>query len=108
MNNPAFDSEGFLINLAEWSETLAEDIARNENIQLQENHWEVIHLVRDFYQEFERSPNMRALINYMKRKLPEESRSKNANSIYLLTLFPESPAKRSCKIAGLPKPENCL
>ena len=108
MNTSLFDSEGFLIHLEYWSESMAEEIARNENIHLNEAHWEVIHLLRSFYQEFERSPNMRALINYMKRKLPEESVKEKANSIYLLTLFPESPAKRGSKIAGLPKPENCL
>ncbi len=108
MADTAFDNEGFLINLNDWSESMAEEIARNENIQLEEAHWEVIQLLRNFYQEFERSPNMRALINYMKRQLPAEHAKERANSIYLMKLFPESPAKRGSKIAGLPKPENCL
>jgi len=29
-------------------------------------------------------------------------------SIYLMSLFPGSPAKLGSKIAGLPKPDNCL
>ena len=30
------------------------------------------------------------------------------NSIYLLSLFPGNPAKLAAKIAGLPRPTNCL
>ena len=47
---------------------------------------------------------MRALVNYVRLKLgPDKGRS-----IYLLKLFPGSPAKIGSKIAGLPKPANCL
>lgn len=108
MANSNVDQEGFLINLDDWSEAMAEQLAAQESIVLSESHWQIIQLVRRFYQEFERSPNMRALINYMKRELPAEQAKQQAKSIYLLQLFPESPAKRACKIAGLPKPENCL
>tara|TARA_B110000971_G_C19808998_1_gene407912 strand:- start:140 stop:283 length:144 start_codon:yes stop_codon:yes gene_type:complete len=31
-----------------------------------------------------------------------------ARSIYLMQLFPPNPAKIAAKIAGLPKPKNCL
>ena len=47
---------------------------------------------------------MRALVKYVRLKLgPDKGRS-----IYLLKLFPGSPAKIGSKIAGLPKPANCL
>jgi tRNA 2-thiouridine synthesizing protein E len=50
------------------------------------------------------SPAMRALVKYTEKKLgPEKGRS-----IYLLNLFPPSPAKVASKIAGLPRPTNCL
>jgi tRNA 2-thiouridine synthesizing protein E len=29
-------------------------------------------------------------------------------SIYLMQLFPGSPAKLAARLAGLPKPDNCL
>jgi tRNA 2-thiouridine synthesizing protein E len=47
---------------------------------------------------------MRPLIKYLKQQLSQP----DLNSIYLLKLFPGSPAKIAAKIAGLPKPENCL
>ena len=61
-------------------------------------------LVRDFYQTYDLSPANRPLVKAVKQKLGEEK----GNSIYLLTLFPESPAKLASKIAGLPKPANCF
>jgi tRNA 2-thiouridine synthesizing protein E len=99
-----YDKEGFLKDLDLWSEDIARKIATQENIMLSDAHWEIIYLVRKFYQTFERSPDMRALCGYAKKELHADK----AKSIYLLQLFPNSPAKFSCKIAGLPKPDNCL
>ncbi|MFT5693129.1 MAG: tRNA 2-thiouridine synthesizing protein E [Oceanicoccus sp.] len=105
LEGPAsLDNEGFLLNLREWNLPVAELIARQENITLEEKHWEIIYLLRQFYNEFDLSPAMRPLVNYVKKHLGPEK----GNSIYLLTLFPGSPAKIASKIAGLPKPENCL
>ena len=98
------DKEGFLKDLSSWNEQVAEELAKHEGIDLEEKHWELIHLIRAFYQEFEVSPAMRPLSKYIKLNLGADK----ASSIYLMTLFPESPAKRLAKIAGLPKPENCL
>ena len=108
INTSLFDKEGFLRDLDNWSKDLATELAAKEKIELQDAHWEIIFLLREFYNEFERSPNMRALVSYFKKKLKKEDLKKKGNSIYLLELFPESPAKIGSKIAGLPKPENCL
>lgn len=102
MNN--FDKEGFLTNSESWTEELAKIIAQQEGIELTIEHWEIIWLVRDFYQTYDLSPANRPLVKAVKQKLGEEK----GNSIYLLTLFPESPAKLASKIAGLPKPANCF
>ncbi len=99
-----FDQEGFLLDLKQWNPDLAVEIARGENIELEEAHWEIIHLLRDYHQRFESSPAMRALVKYTRQQLGEDK----GRSIYLLQLFPGSPAKIGSKIAGLPKPDNCL
>ncbi len=98
------DDVGFLKNLEDWNEDIANAFAREENIQLSEAHWEVIHLLREFYQQFEISPAMRILVKQVKQKLGDEK----GKSVYLLKLFPESPARVASRIAGLPKPTNCL
>lgn len=98
------DKEGFLVNLGDWNEDVANLIAQQNQIHLTEAHWEIINLVRDFYQTFQIPPSMRALVKRTGQLLGEEK----GKSIYLLQLFPVSPARYSCKIAGLPKPANCL
>lgn len=104
MSLPAQDKDGFLVDLNSWSETVAAELAQQENIQLSAAHWEVLHALREFYAEFDLSPAMRPLTRYLKEKLGVEK----STSIYLLTLFPGSPAKVAAKLAGLPRPENCL
>lgn len=98
------DKEGFLKHLADWNESIAASLAQNEAIELTEAHWEIIYVVRNFYQTFQISPSMRALVKRTEQILGAEK----GKSIYLLQLFPVSPAKIVSKIAGLPKPANCL
>ena len=100
----AFDKEGFLCQLSQWNPAVAEQISNTEGINLEKSHWEIISLLRDYYQEFDSSLAMRPLIKYCAQKLGNEK----GKSIYLLSLFPGSPAKIGSKIAGLPKPDNCL
>ena len=100
----ATDKEGFLIDLKDWSEDVATELAEAENIQLTEQHWEVLHLLRQFQREFDISPPMRPLVKYVAQHLGPDK----GKSIYLTKLFPPNPAKIASKIAGLPKPEGCL
>ena len=98
------DHQGYLRNVNDWNEGIAEVIAAKEEIQLTEAHWEVIHFVRDFYLEFKTSPAIRVLVKAIGLKLGADK----GNSKYLYTLFPVGPAKQATKIAGLPKPAKCI
>lgn len=98
------DKEGFLMDHTLWSKDVAVQLAQNDGIELTEQHWPLIATIRQFYEEFGISPAMRPLSKYIKVHLGPEQ----ASSIYLMTLFPQSPAKYLAKIAGLPRPENCL
>ncbi|MFT5321875.1 MAG: tRNA 2-thiouridine synthesizing protein E [Pseudohongiellaceae bacterium] len=97
------DKDGYLKNLKDWSPAVADEIARRENISLTNQHWEVINLLRIFYDNHGLAPMMRVLVKQMKISHGEEKGS----SIYLLSLFPEYPALIANKIAGLPRPTNC-
>ena len=99
-----FDNEGFLKDWQQWSSALADQIAEDENIALTDAHWEVIALLRQYYDAYDSSPAMRALVKYCRLHLGDDK----GKSIYLMTLFPGSPAKIGSRIAGLPKPDNCL
>ncbi len=98
------DKDGFLLDHLSWNEDTAQLLAKNESIELTPQHWQLIHMIRQFYSEFGLSPAMRPLSKYIKLHLSAEQ----ASSIYLMQLFPQSPAKYLAKIAGLPRPENCL
>lgn len=100
----ARDAEGFLVDLAEWNEAVATEIARELSLELSRSHWELIYLIRQFYNEFDLSPAMRPLVKYAALHLGADK----GTSLYFLQHFPGSPAKFLAKIAGLPKPENCL
>ena len=99
-----FDDDGFLLDLNQWSRGVAIIIADKESISLSPAHWELIELARCYQSEFDLSPEMRPFIKYIKRHLAAEK----ASSLYCLKLFPNSPAKLISKIAGLPKPPNCI
>ena len=104
VDTPLVDEEGFLLDLNHWGEDIAQQIAQAEGISLSTKHWEVIHLLRAFYKRFHLSPANRALVSYTRKQLGDDK----GKSAYLMRLFGGSPAKTAAKIAGLPKPDNCL
>jgi tRNA 2-thiouridine synthesizing protein E len=97
------DSHGYLRDQNDWSEELATEIAKQEQIELNDDHWQVIHFVRDYYQHYKSSPAIRPLVKFLAEKWGPEK----GNSLYLHKLFKE-PAKQASKIAGLPKPARCI
>ena len=104
MDAGLFDKEGYLRNHTAWDETLAEKIAAADGITLTSAHWEILHAMRRFYARYELSPATRPLLKYLDRELGP----KKSGSIYVMQLFPGTPAKTIAKIAGLPKPANCI
>lgn len=98
------DDEGYLVNLQDWSPAVASAIAQHESITLTQLHWQIIELLRAFYQQYALSPSNRPLIKYLNQHLSSEQ----INSLTLNLLFNGSPAKLAAKLAGLPKPTNCL
>ncbi|MCY1418264.1 Sulfurtransferase TusE [compost metagenome] len=98
------DKDGYLQDLGDWSREVAQALAAGEGLALSPEHWEVLELLRQFYQEFQLSPATRPLIKYTAARLGPEK----GNSLYLNHLFNGTPAKLAAKLAGLPKPTNCI
>jgi tRNA 2-thiouridine synthesizing protein E len=98
------DEEGYLVNLAEWTEEIGQALAVGENVDMTAGHWEVVNFLRDYYNEYQIAPAVRVLTKAIGKKLGEDK----GNSKYLYELFPYGPAKQACKIAGLPKPTGCV
>jgi len=97
------DVQGFLQKRLSWSEPLGIHIASLDGVTLTNEHWAVIHYFREYYEDYNVPPPMRMVIRVFKKAFGEE----NANSRYLLKLFPEGATKSASKFAGLPKPKNC-
>jgi len=92
------DEDGFLVEPGVWNEEVARDFADSEGVAaLTENHWKVIHYLRDYYLQFGIAPMIRKLCKETGFKLGE-----------IYDMFPSGPAKGACKLAGLPKPTGCV
>jgi TusE/DsrC/DsvC family sulfur relay protein len=91
------DADGNLVNLDDWNEEIAVELAKQEGIELTDRHLAVINYMRDVYNKQGFAPSI--------RKLTKES---GVNTKELYALFPGGPAKKAAKIAGLPKPQGCI
>ncbi len=98
------DEEGYLVNRTDWNEEVAKEMAKTDNCDLSQNHWEVINFLREYYDEYQIAPAVRVLTKAIGKKLGPDK----GNSKYLYELFPYGPAKQACKYAGLPKPTGCV
>jgi len=106
LNGKAYetDEEGYLVNLSDWSEDVAQFLAHEENVEMTPAHWEVVNFLREYYTEYQIAPAIRVLTKAIGKKLGADK----GNNKYLYELFPYGPAKQACKIAGLPKPTGCV
>jgi tRNA 2-thiouridine synthesizing protein E len=96
--------DGFLTDVTAWDERAAVALAAGIPIELTGAHWEIIRFIRAYYLRFRHLPNNRMFVKAVQKEFGEEK----GNSRYLHRLFPESPVKYACLIAGLPKPPGCI
>ncbi|HKB54158.1 MAG TPA: TusE/DsrC/DsvC family sulfur relay protein [Ramlibacter sp.] len=92
------DSEGYLRNLADWSEDFARVLARQEKLVLTSEHWEVIRFLREYYQQHGVQAQVRVMIRHFTRAWGPQRGSNH----YLHELFPiGGPQKQGNRLAGL-------
>ncbi len=91
---------GYLINVDDWSEDLAREIAAGEDIaELTDRHWDLINYLREeFIGNHGGQPNDRTIVKEMSKKWGEKVGTKD-----LYALFPMQPSKQGAKVAGLPE-----
>jgi tRNA 2-thiouridine synthesizing protein E len=85
----------------DWTRDEAMRIAREEGLQLSEDHWETIRALQTFYAQHEDSAviNLRELHDALDEHFHPKGGLK-----YLYTLFPGGPIAQSCRLAGLKAP----
>ncbi|MBP5401338.1 MAG: TusE/DsrC/DsvC family sulfur relay protein [Bacteroidales bacterium] len=92
------DGDGFMLQPELWNDEVAAVIAKADDIEnLTEDHWKVIRIIRQNYEEKGLAPMVRVICKETGLKLKQ-----------IYELFPLGPARGACRVAGLPKPEGCV
>ncbi|MFA7593597.1 MAG: TusE/DsrC/DsvC family sulfur relay protein [Thiohalobacteraceae bacterium] len=92
------DSEGYLVDLADWSEDFVRAQAAYEGLELNSQHWEVIRFLRSQYEKRMVQANVRDVIKHFRKIWGPEQGSNH----YLHDLFPRGgPQKQGNRLAGL-------
>lgn len=95
---PTLDSEGYLVEPAEWNESVAEELARRLGLSLEQDHWDVIRFMRDYHDEHRIAADARHAIKHLERRFPGAGRKR------LFELFPYGYVGQACKVAGMKRP----
>lgn len=90
------DDEGYLADSQQWNKEVAEEIAKELDIELSEKHWEVIDYLRAQHDEG------------VEMSIRKVGKSGVVDIKGLYALFPGGPLKNASKIAGLSRPASCV
>ena len=92
------DSEGYIVDPADWSEDFTRKQAQTEGLQLTGEHWEVIRFLRDWYAKHGSQAIVRDMIKHFRILWGSEKGS----NLYLHKIFPRGgPQKQGNRLAGL-------
>ena len=95
------DAEGYLIDPDDWNEDIANELANEEGIELNDTYWSILRFMRTYYKEHSIAPDVRHLIVYLATVNQCE---KKAAKKLVFELFPYGYVKQACKIAGMKRP----
>jgi dissimilatory sulfite reductase related protein len=91
------DNEGYLTNAKDWNKEVAEDLAKEMGMTLTDVHWKAIDFARKEFEASGEAPTLRRL-----------TKSGIISTKDLYALFPNGPAGKLAKLAGLKKPTGCI
>ena len=90
------NEEGYMTNPSQWTEAIAKELAKEEDIELTDEHLKVAKYLRE---EHEKGTVL---------TIRKVGKSGLVDIKGLYKLFPGGPLKKSSKIAGIPKPTSCV
>ena len=90
------NDEGYLVDASQWNKEIAAEIAKEEGIELTDQHYQVLEFLREASEKGE---------TLTIRKV---GKSGIVDIKGLYKLFPGGPLKHSSRIAGIPKPASCV
>ena len=97
LENIARNDEGFMTDPNTWTEDIAYALAAEEGLELNDRHWIVIKYARAEFAKNGDAPTLRRITKQTDVSMKE-----------IYQLFPDGPAKRAAKVAGLGKPTGCI
>jgi TusE/DsrC/DsvC family sulfur relay protein len=98
------DEEGFLLDAGDWHPGLIGPLAMEADLPLTEEHLQIIHYIRSYFEESQSVPEARVVLKHMERIWGKERASRR----YLYRLFPRGYGQQACKIAGMRKPRKLM
>ena len=90
------NDEGYLTDFSQWTREIGIEIAKEEGIQMTDQHWSVIEFIQ---QSFQNSDQLS--VRSIGKRGPVSIKE-------FYELFPDGPLKKASKIAGIPKPASCI
>jgi tRNA 2-thiouridine synthesizing protein E len=91
------DGEGFLLNRDDWSEEIASELAKQDDMEITEEIMNYIKAARQMYETDGVVPPIRKF-----------SKAMGVSTKDLYDTFQKGPMKLICKWGGLPKPTGCV
>jgi dissimilatory sulfite reductase related protein len=90
------NEEGYLTDLNQWDETIAEVLAAEAEVALTPRHWEILKYLQNEHK------------NQVALSIRRIGKSGITDIKEFYQLFPTAPLKTATKIAGIPKPASCI
>ncbi len=87
---------------ANWNIKTAENIAKDDGVNLSDDHWDLIRALQEYYNKVEFA-NLRQI----KDALDEKFHSRGGMK-YLYQIIPGGPVAEGCKLAGLNIPAGAI
>lgn len=94
--NVDVNEEGYMTDASQWNKEVAAGIAAEENVELTDQHFELLDWMREKVASGE-TLTLRGI---------GKSGVVDAKQFY--KMFPGAPLKKATKIAGVPKPTSCI
>ena len=91
------NEEGYLTDRNQWNREVAVESAKEEGIELTDEHWKVLDFIAADFEEKQAVPGM--------RRMNKVGGIANKD---LYRLFPNGPIKKAARIGGFPKPASCV
>jgi TusE/DsrC/DsvC family sulfur relay protein len=95
------DDDGFLLDPDDWTKDIANEMAVKEELELTEDRWNLVRIIREYYYENDSVPELRKVLKQLKTELGPGKATRK----YVYALFPYGYGQQGCKIAGMRQPK---